>query len=194
MAPLWTMAAALAAAYLGLLGAGKKGLLKITPAITLALATAPESPLVASAFGCCALGDLFLLWPKQWFLHGLASFLVGHVLFIVSFATMSDIAPPIWAVVPVAIATVLMLVLLLPHLRGVLRFAVPLYAGALGGMAIMASTISPIAFAGGMTFIASDAVLALDRFRAPIRGGTAVVMTTYYGALLLLSAAVLGLG
>lgn len=193
MVPLWTIAAALAAAYLGLLGAGKKGLLKITPAIALALATAPVNPLVAAAFGCCALGDLFLLWPKQWFLYGLASFLVGHALLIVAFANMSDASPPIWAVIPVAIATCLMLVLLLPHLRGALRFAVPLYAAALGGMAIMASTVSPTAFAGGMTFIASDAVLALDRFRAPIRGGTALVMTTYYGALLTISAAVLGL-
>lgn len=37
----------------------------------------------------------------------------------------------------------------------------------------------------------SDAVLALDKFRGPVRGAVYVVMTTYYAALALLTEAIL---
>jgi uncharacterized membrane protein YhhN len=81
------------------------------------------------------------------------------------------------------------LAVLVPKLQGALRIAVPIYALALGSMVVAAGMLSPLACAGAVIFVVSDSVLSITRFVRDFRGSELVVMSTYYGAILTLSAA-----
>jgi uncharacterized membrane protein YhhN len=48
-------------------------------------------------------------------------------------------------------------------------------------------TAALLAMAGALLFIASDSILALDKFRASIPQRDLLIMSTYYGALLLIA-------
>ncbi|MSQ02666.1 MAG: lysoplasmalogenase [Myxococcales bacterium] len=188
---MWAWGAALVAAlaHLTTVFRGGKGPLKVVPALLLALSVAPVSGVAAAAFLACAAGDAFLLEKTRFFLHGLGAFLVGHVLLIAALWQRGTGSAP--EAVAVALTAVL-----LPaaaglgwRTKGVLRVAIPLYVTALGGMALAASTLSPLAVTGAASFLISDGVLAFNRFVRPLAIAEPVVMTTYYGALFLLAAA-----
>lgn len=187
----WVAAAVLAGtAYLALLALGRRGLLKLAPALCCAAALVSVGWIPAAAMLLWAAGDWALLSERR-FVAGLLAFLVGHLLFLAALWPI-----PLASVHPAALATIIaavvaMLALLLPRVRGVLRAAVPLYAVALGAMALAMSTLGALGTLGGLAFVISDAVLALDKFRGPVRGAVYVVMTTYYAALALLTEAIL---
>lgn len=187
---MWWAAAAAAAGWLlfGVLP-GRRAWPKVVPACLLALGAAPASPLAAAGFAACALGDGLLLDKDRYFLHGLGSFLVAHLLLVAVFAGRATAPPPLAVALGVVALVGGMLALLLPRVRGVLRVAIPAYALTIGAMILAASTASPSALAGAAIFAVSDSVLAFNRFVRPFAAADLVVMTTYYAAILTLAAA-----
>ncbi len=157
------------------------------------LAPAEAAPLyrrlVLIGLGFSLAGDVFLMLPARAFAAGLASFLVAHVLYIGAFTTAAaaELAPVAGA--PFAVAAGIVLRALWPHLGG-LRIPVVIYVLAIALMGwragaqwtALGSTAAALALIGAVLFTLSDAVLALNRFRAPIAGAQAVVLSSYWAA------------
>ncbi|HEU0302434.1 MAG TPA: lysoplasmalogenase [Longimicrobium sp.] len=168
----------------------------LTTALILALAATAGEPVSNGyrALVCAGLlfslaGDVFLMLPRDRFVAGLASFLVAHLFYVAAFAPR----PPGLAA-PLALAAVLayggvLLRALWPHL-GTLRAPVALYAAALMAMAwqamerwaVLDATPALLAAAGAVLFVASDSVLAWERFVRRRGWGQAVVLGTYFAA------------
>ncbi len=193
MPPLWWAAVAASLVYLGVVTRGGTGLVrgtKVLPALFLAAVLAPVSTLAAVGMVFSAAGDAFLLDKSRFLLHGLGAFLVGHLLFVPAFLTASGAWPSPWLVAGLAALAVGVTVVVRPR-SGVMRVAVPVYAVTLCAMAAAASSLGPLGLLGGVSFLASDALLAVNQFKRPIPGRDFLVLSTYYGALLALTAALL---
>jgi uncharacterized membrane protein YhhN len=143
------------------------------------------------------MGDIFLLPPAVRFMPGLAAFLLGHIAYLTGF---NQSLPPLsWGILPiVAVLTAAAVWLyrrvsaaLERHHGGtVLPAAVGVYSLALTLMVISASltlvrpdwSLFPalVTTAGALLFFASDSMLALDRFVAPIPNGRVFIHATYH--------------
>ncbi len=147
--------------------------LKTVPvALLTVLALYSGQPLMlAVALGLSAVGDWLLAHEgERPFLGGLAAFLLAHLAYCVLFAAGQD---PEWsASAPFLAGAVLVLGLafsvfsrLRPHL-GNMRLPVAIYAGAIAAMAITALSRGPdpLLLGGVALFLASDIVLASERF------------------------------
>ena len=136
----------------------------------------------------CLGGDVFLMLPARYFIAGLASFLIGHIFYIVAFVTDTGFSLS-WWVLPLLVYGVIIYRLLHPHL-GNMRGPVTAYVitillmawQALGRWSILTNSGALLAALGAISFAISDSVLALDRFRAEFRSARLIVLTTYWGA------------
>lgn len=135
-------------------------------------------------FALCLAGDVALLPAVDKFIVGLASFLAGHLAFIVAFVAAGlDRA---W-LAPVA-AVLLVPVLLGPGRRilaasGALKGPVTGYLVIISAMAIVAwATGRPAAVIGAAAFVASDTILGWGRFVGERRWTPVAVMITYHAA------------
>lgn len=143
-------------------------------------------------------GDVFLLGDSDTrFRLGLASFLVGHVAYVVSF-TRLGLDPPSWQWVAwlVLFACLVATRRVVPatFLRGgrALAFPVALYTVVIGAMVIVAfDTGEPLIALGATVFAASDSILALNRFVEPRPWAPVAVMVTYHLGQALIVAGVL---
>ncbi|MFT4288865.1 lysoplasmalogenase [Nocardioides sp.] len=89
-------------------------------------------------------------------------------------------------VTPYAVCLVVLWALLLPH-AGMLAPAVVVYGASLAGMAVLATGIDRLAWAGGAVFVVSDGLIALDAFEVWTQPGHDFwVMLTYILAQLLI--------
>lgn len=139
-------------------------------------------------------GDIFLLLPNNWFLWGLVSFLIAHLFFIVGYVERTSIHMHWHLLAPFAFYGVALLYLLWPHVAN-LRLPVLIYALVLLTMGWQATELwwemrdlaALLAMVGAILFVVSDSILALDKFRSPIPHRDALIMSTYYGALLLIA-------
>lgn len=147
----------------------------------------------------CLIGDVALMrHGNVAFAAGLAAFLVGHALFVGVFLNRQTVWTwPAWWPALAAYAA-LMLICLLPK-TGKLAPAVLLYVAAIMGMALSAGSLAagglsatiglqgkPLVLLGALLFVASDTVLAVDRFIKPFAAVTVVhglILATYYSAL-----------
>lgn len=126
------------------------------------------------------------------FLLGLAAFLAGHVAYLVAFSRHGLHTAQVIAgllVVAGSSAFTLPRVLGATRRRGgrELTAVVGLYAAALGAMAALAvGTGSLATAAGGLLFLASDTVLAWNRFVRPTARGPLAVIVTYHLAQVLI--------
>ena len=147
-------------------------------------------------------GDVFLMLPGNKFLWGLASFLCAHVAYVWAFTLGVGFAPAqlVW-LAPFAFFGLMVVVFLWRGLHGaVLRGAVVAYVAVIVVMAWRAavraqSSVVPYpsavtALAGACLFLASDSILAIDRFRRPFRLAQPVVFATYWAAQLLIGLSV----
>ncbi len=141
--------------------------------------------LVALALGL--LGDILLIAddPAR-FLGGLAAFLLGHLAYAGSFLTLG-LDRPWWGLVGVlalaAGALPVRWVLTATHREGGAALAVPVaaYVLVIGAMTVLAwATGRPLAGLGATVFLASDTMLALNRFVRPHRWAGPAVMVTYH--------------
>ena len=135
-------------------------------------------------------GDVFLMLPRdRFFIHGLISFLIAHLCYIAAFARESGLALSLPGVIPFLIYGGLMMRVLWPHL-GKMRVPVIFYMLAIlvMGWAAMSRLLwteqpgSLNAMLGALLFIASDSMLALDKFRGGFRGATLLIFATYAAA------------
>jgi len=102
-------------------------------------------------------GDVALLWPQQGFLPGLVSFLLAHLAYLVAFTRSERLAA--WPAAFVGYAAVAGLVL---WRRGSLR--------------------GEVLALGGALFLASDALLATNKFAGPLPLAGLWILATYWAA------------
>lgn len=131
-------------------------------------------------------GDVFLMLPRDLFVPGLASFLVGHLAYIVGLRYLGTSAAGfLIGVVIVGLA----LPVLGTRIVGAIRtsddagLAVPVvvYMTILSGMVVAAGASGvALALAAAVAFYVSDALIAWTRFITDLRHGRLAVMVTYH--------------
>lgn len=140
--------------------------------------------LVALAFSLA--GDVFLMLPRDLFVPGLASFLVGHLAYIVGLRYLGSSASGFLAgVVLVGLA----LPVLGTRIVGAIRrsdeadlvIPVVVYMGVISLMVVVAGASGVLlALLGAVAFYVSDALIAWTRFVADFRHSRLAVMVTYH--------------
>jgi uncharacterized membrane protein YhhN len=163
--------------------------IKATPALCLAalsLICLPEmfAWLLFAGFVLSALGDISLSFEgEKFFIGGLVSFLLAHVVYIITFAQESPWTTELWWLLALlGVFGIVMVVVLTPYL-GEMKLPVYVYISVILTMDVMAvlhGAASPVLIAGALTFTVSDTILALNKFRKPIWGAHYWVMSTYY--------------
>jgi uncharacterized membrane protein YhhN len=152
----------------------------------------------------CAAGDLcmgiYYAGNQSFFLYGLGTFLVGHLIYIFAFAADAP-RPSFSMALPFVGFGVAVVLFLQPGIPAQLQLPVTLYATAIMAMGWRAaarigaanSALNSQLFAtlGALLFVSSDLMIALDKFRAPLPLRTPLIMSTYYAAQLLIAAAAL---
>jgi len=134
-------------------------------------------------------GDVALLWPQQGFLPGLVSFLLAHLAYLWAFTRERALAA--WRTPFVVYAGVagLVLALLWPGVPGALRLPVLAYVLCLASMAAQAAVLwraglprSGVLAVGGALFLASDSLLATNRFAVALPAERLWVLASYWSA------------
>jgi len=142
--------------------------------------------IVIAALGASLVGDVVLMTPDARFEAGLFAFLVAHLLYIAALTRDFQIEPAlVGAVVVVGLACGVV-----PELMEAVRpkgplitRAIELYVAVICIMAIAAAGTAVFAAAAGAAlFVASDALLAWNRFVKPAPGGRVLVHVLYHGA------------
>lgn len=150
--------------------------------------------LIRVGLGLSLLGDVFLLWPVAGFLPGLLSFLLAHLAYIAAFCVPLHFAarPAAFAVYSALAAAILWQ--LWPGIPGALRVPVLAYVLCLAGMAAQAAawwrasvgrpdeSLARSAALGGVLFMASDSLLAFNKFAALLPLSSLWILATYWGA------------
>ena len=139
-------------------------------------------------------GDVALLWPQQGFLPGLVAFLLAHACYIVAFASTTRFAARLLPFVGYAAVAGGVLSQLWPSVPAALRAPVVAYVVALAVMAAQAAVVGITARGtpeaararglaiGGALFMASDALLAINKFAAPLPAASLCILATYWTA------------
>lgn len=161
-------------------------------ALALLLVCKPVfSPKLAfAALGFSALGDILLALPLQnGFVFGLSAFLIAHLCYLSWFWRARPGKPAMrlvhWLVLAAGGA---MAWLVLPH-TGQLQLPVALYMTVIIAMtlsAIAADDCKHLLTLGAGVFMFSDALIAVNRFVAPVAHADVLIMTSYYLAQLCL--------
>ena len=177
--------------------------------LTVAAAVLPAAHTVLSdrrwwfvaALAFCLVGDVLLMLPRDRFVPGLVSFLIGHVLFIVGFVQPpSPAGTPPFAFSSTGLVVASLVAVAVGAVPGALIFRalardgmypmiapVAVYLVAILTMAVLAANVGVLTAAlGAALFVVSDSVLALNRFVRPVPRGDVVVHVTYHLAQVLL--------
>jgi uncharacterized membrane protein YhhN len=145
-------------------------------------------------------GDVFLMWPQQGFLPGLVSFLLAHLAFIVAFTRRVPLVARSQPFALYALVAAVLLAQLWPDVPAGLRWPVLAYVVCLAAMAAQAGVVWLVARGGpgealarnaalgGVLFMTSDALLAFNKFNAPIQLSALLILATYWTALGLIAA------
>ena len=140
---------------------------------------------------CSLAGDVFLMLPDEQFVAGLASFLVGHVAYVVALALAASrsggVSMP-WAlvglgVVGAAVATLGRTVVRRVHAGDQSKLTVPVvaYLTVISAMVVAAFVSgSPWAIGGALFFYSSDGLLAWNKFVQPVDVARPAIMSTYH--------------
>ncbi|HEY0333727.1 MAG TPA: lysoplasmalogenase [Stenotrophomonas sp.] len=138
-------------------------------------------------------GDICLMLPIDAFVAGLAAFLLAHVAYICALRHGVRLSALCMTAPVLAIYAGGNLFGLWPHLPDSLRMPVIAYTVVLASMAAMAfaRALKPprgarrgtgLAALGALLFVASDSLLAWDRFAGPLPWATAGLLASYYAA------------
>lgn len=133
---------------------------------------------------CSLAGDVFLMLEDR-FVPGLASFLVGHLCYVVGLSQLGvePVALAVGAVVVVVGMATLGRHIVLGARAHDRRLAAPvaLYIGVISVMVATAvGTTIPVAIAGALLFYGSDACIGWSRFIGDFPGSRLWIMTTYH--------------
>jgi uncharacterized membrane protein YhhN len=139
-------------------------------------------------------GDIALMWPQQGFLPGLVSFLLAHLAYLWAFTRGVRMAAQPWPFVAYGALAAGILCQLWPGVPGALRLPVLAYVLCLASMAAQAAVAGLVSRGtpaqsrgavlalGGALFLASDALLATNRFAAPLPLAGLWILATYWPA------------
>ncbi len=134
-------------------------------------------------------GDVWLMLPSDRFGAGLGSFLVAHLCYVAAFGSAIGFSGSPWSLVLIVLAAAALHRFLSPAL-GALRIPVLVYMTAIAAMIWLSveraraleEVGALIACAGALLFVTSDALLAVNRFRAPLPASPVLVLGTYFTA------------
>ncbi|XP_075046831.1 lysoplasmalogenase TMEM86B [Mixophyes fleayi] len=146
-----------------------------------------------------AAGDICLVWP-EYFLIGMVMFGLAHLMYTIAFG-FYPLKMRIFIVLAMFCATFYSVTF--PYLSGPFVSMVAGYAMLIGTMAWRAlarvslashkfSWARVSAALGSIFFMISDCVLAVDKFCFPVNNSRAIIMSTYYGAQMLIALSVTG--
>jgi uncharacterized membrane protein YhhN len=134
-------------------------------------------------------GDIALLWPKEGFLPGLIAFLLAHLAYLVAFTRVAKFASRPLCFGVYALVAGAILWQLWPGVPGGLRVPVIAYVVCLAAMAAQAAVVwragaprGAVLALGGALFVASDALLATNKFMAPLPAASLWILATYWAA------------
>jgi uncharacterized membrane protein YhhN len=157
------------------------------------LAVLPESEgvyvaLIAAGLAFALLGDMLLMLPEDRFVLGIASFAATHLLYTAAFIAAAGISLVNPSTLPLIIFAALIARFLWPGVRKSLQIPILAYlvlitvmtAQAIGAALESGSTGLALAAAGSLLFLASDSMLAANRFRVPFTAAQALVLSTYW--------------
>lgn len=159
---------------------------------------------VLMALGLSAIGDTLLLFSEGpsgplFFLLGLGAFLFAHFFYTGYFFSKDKRhngflkKSPVWAL-PALLWTAALLWWLLPDVPDAMQVPVVVYACTITAMLLsvvnlhgqVAGPVFTQLLAGGVLFVCSDSLLAINKFGHPFDGARLAIMTTYLGAQFLL--------
>jgi len=166
----------------------------VTTLLVIWVAIAADGPRTATVLAVvglvfCLIGDIALLEVVDKFIVGLASFLIGHLVFVAMFVNM-HLRRPMWGIVAAVLLVVHAALIGRKILSGAatnkpeLKAPVMAYLLIISSMAVVAAmTGSWWAIAGAVAFVISDTLLGWREFVAPQRWLPIAVMVTYHAAL-----------
>ena len=158
-------------------------------------ATARFNALLVAALVFSLVGDVFLMLPGNYFIPGLASFLVAHLFYIALFCQGQKLFPSKRALLAVLTVGGVMYAIVLGGLGDpVLKIAVAAYVSVIALMAAQAigrATVKGDAAArwvavGACIFMVSDSLIAINKFVTPVALSSLWILGTYYAAQLLI--------
>ncbi|HRY04307.1 MAG TPA: lysoplasmalogenase [Beijerinckiaceae bacterium] len=136
-------------------------------------------------------GDVFLLWPQQGFLPGLAAFLLAHLAYLHAFTGGLKRGLALAPSIGYAVYTVVAFGFLWSSVPTHLRAPVIVYVAALMTMAAAAAARATqakpekalparTAALGAALFVLSDTILAFDKFMGPIAFAHVFILAAYW--------------
>lgn len=139
-------------------------------------------------------GDVFLLWPRQGFLPGLVAFLLAHLAYIAAFCVPLRLAAKPLVFAGYAVLAAAILAALWPGVPPALRAPVVAYVICLATMAAQAAAwwrvsvsrhaadaaLARMAALGGLLFMASDSLLATNKFALALPLAPLWILSTYW--------------
>ena len=147
-----------------------------------------------AGLGLSLVGDVALLWSQQGFLPGLVAFLLAHLAYLFAFTRGVRLGAWPAAFAGYALLAGAVLAVLWPGVPAGLRAPVAAYVGCLAAMAAQTASawhvargtadaaLARSAAAGGALFLASDALLAVNRFHTPLPAAALWILATYWAA------------
>ena len=201
--PLLTVVSATAAilAFIGVLPAALAFVFKpLTTALIIAFAwprgaaQPAQRRWIQAGLLLSLVGDVALLWPAEGFLPGLIAFLLAHLAYIAAFCVPARLAARPLAFVAYALLAAIILSQLWAGVPGALRAPVVAYVLCLATMASQAAVwwrvaagrddaaLARHAAIGGALFMASDSLLAINKFALPLPLSSLWILLTYWVA------------
>ncbi|MFV8392006.1 lysoplasmalogenase [Flavobacterium sp. LB2P6] len=155
------------------------------------------------------IGDIILMFTDKaefYFIAGLIAFLLSHISYIILFSKQLKIYLKkskiiFWVgVTAIAFYLIVMMLILLPSL-GDLKIPVFIYALTISIMLLVAlkgflnwqKPANSYILSGAVIFVASDSILAFDKFYAPLQYSSFLIMATYLTAQYLIVTGILKL-
>jgi uncharacterized membrane protein YhhN len=132
-------------------------------------------------------GDILLMMPERYFIHGIGAFFATHLLYLIAIVGINGWQLYLYPLIPILIFVALLLWLLLPR-TGRLFYPVLAYVSivflllwqASGRFIADESASAVIALAGIILFALSDSILAIDKFVRRLPMAQAMILSTYY--------------
>ncbi len=163
--------------------------LMIAAAVALDPLSSTQRTWFVVALALSLAGDVFLMLPTDAFVAGLASFLLGHVAYVVGLNQSSD--GNWWLAAPVVVIVALMGTRLVRGIRvaGHPELVVPVVAYVLTILVMVSSAVASgnaVAAIGAVLFMVSDAFIGEDRFVHSRSWQPLTIIVTYHVAQALL--------
>jgi uncharacterized membrane protein YhhN len=151
-------------------------------AVLVYAASSPgPSPWLIAALALSLLGDVYLMLPDDRFIAGLSAFLLGHLAYVVAFASPPGAVLVWFAIVLLATSPFAVRILRGAPSGGGFRPAVIVYMLVIAVMVASALASGRWSAAiGAVLFLCSDTMIAWSRFVAPFPAAAVAIIVTYH--------------